>query len=286
MPASGKVLGGDLRGNYRRKIVKLLAFVKLDILVAVSYRFRLLLNLGSTIISLLIFYFIGRTFMGAMSPFLERYGNDFFSYVLVGMATANFVTIGLSALADEIRDAQVQGTLEALLATPTSIYTILIGNSLWSFITALLSATGILALGAIFLNFQVSFVGALAAMLILLLTFTAFLAIGMLSAAFVMIFKQGDPIEYILGWSSFFLGSVIFPVEVLPRPFQIFSKILPITHAVRALRELLLAETGLKEVVPNIISLCIFIVVLVPVSGLFFQYAVNRAKKDGNLVQY
>ncbi len=266
--------------------MKLLAFIRRDILVALSYRFSLFLSLGSSIISLLIFYFIGRTFSGAISPFLEPYGNDFFSYVLVGIATANFVTIGLSALADEIRSAQVEGTLEYLLATPTSIYTILIGNTLWSFISAFLSAAGILVLGAIFLHFQVSLNGALVALLILILTFAAFLAIGMLSASFVMLFKQGNPIEYLLGWSSFFLGSVIFPVEVLPRPFQLFAQILPITHAVRALRGLLLAESTLGEVVPSIINLCIFIVVLVPVSGLFFRYAVTRAKRDGNLIQY
>lgn len=58
--------------------MKLLAFIKKDILVTLSYRFRLLLDLGNSIISLLIFYFIGRTFSGAISPFLEPYGNDFF----------------------------------------------------------------------------------------------------------------------------------------------------------------------------------------------------------------
>ena len=100
--------------------MKLLAFLKKDILDALSYRFRLLLDLAANIISLLIFYFIGKTFTSAISPYLQPYGNDFFSYVLVGIATANFVTVGLSALADEIRTAQVQGTLEFLLATPTS----------------------------------------------------------------------------------------------------------------------------------------------------------------------
>lgn len=149
-----------------------------------------------------------------------------------------------------------------------------------------MSAAGILVLGAIFLDFQVSLNGALIALLILILTFVAFLAVGMLSASFVIIFKQGNPIEYLLGWSSFFLGSVISPVEVLPRPFQLFAQILPITHAVRALRELLLAQSTLAEVVPSIINLCIFILVLFPASGLFFRYVVNRAKRDGNLIQY
>lgn len=266
--------------------MKLLAFLKKDILAMLSYRFRLLLNLAGNIVSLLVFYFIGKTFSSAISPHLEAYGNDYFSYVLVGIATANFVTVGLSALADQVRTAQVQGTLEYLLATPTSIYTILIGNTLWSFATAFVSAAGILVLGAVFLHFQVSLIAALFSLLILLLTFAAFLAIGMLSASFVIIFKQGDPIEYLLGWSSFFLGSVIFPVEVLPPVFQYAAQVLPISHAVRALRELLLAQATVVEVVPSMVNLCIFIIVLAPASALFLRFAVNRAKRDGNLVQY
>lgn len=266
--------------------MKLLAFIKKDILVTLSYRFRLVLNLGGTFISLLIFYFIGKTFSGAISPFLEPYGNDYFSYVLVGIATANFVTLGLSALAGQIRSAQVEGTLEYLLATPTSIYTLLIGNTLWSFISAFLTAAGILILGAIFLQFRVTLNAALVSLLILILTFIAFLAVGMLSASFVIVYKRGNPVEYLLGWSSFFLGSVIFPVEVLPRPFQLAAQILPITHAIRALRELLLAESTPGDVIPSLIKLCIFIAILAPISSLFLRYAVNRAKKDGNLSQY
>ena len=79
---------------------------------------------------------------------------------------------------------------------------------------------------------------------------------------------------------------MIFPVEVLPRSFQQIAKILPISHAVRALRGLLLAESTVADVVPSMINLCIFIVVLAPISSLFLRFAVNRAKRDGNLVQY
>jgi ABC-2 type transport system permease protein len=172
------------------------------------------------------------------------------------------------------------------LSTPTSIYTILIGNTLWSFISAFMTAAGILVLGAIFLAFRVTLNVVLVSVLILILTFLAFLAIGMLSASFVIVFKRGNPVEYLLGWSSFFLGSVIFPVEVLPRPFQLAAQILPITHAVQALRALLLSQTTPNEVVPSLVKLCLFIVILAPFSSLFLHYSVNRAKKDGNLSQY
>ncbi len=266
--------------------MKILAFIKKDFLVVISYRFRLILDFGRLFITLFMFYFIGKTFGGAISPYLGRYGGDYFPYVLIGLSVSSFVSVGLNAFSSEIRAAQVEGTLEALLCTPTSIYTILVGNSTWSFLeafggTALLLGTGVIFMGLHFTFHQLLFV-----MIVLILTLFAFIAVGMLSASFIMIFKQGNPIGMIFGTSSYFLGGIIFPVEVLPRPFQIMAEALPITHAVKALREILLAQVELDTIIPVIIKLIIFIAFLSPVSILFFRYAVKRAKKDGSLVQY
>lgn len=265
---------------------KLFAFVKKDFQVRISYRFNLLLGSAGIFVSLLMFYFIGKTFTGAMSPYLQRYGGDYFPYVLIGIAVSNFVTVGLSTLSEQVRSAQVEGTLEALLGTPTSIYTILIGNSLWHFLTAFGSAILLIAGGFLIIRIEVSFLQAAAALGILLLTFLAFLTIGMLSASFVLIFKKGDPIGFIFGWSSFVFGSILFPVEVLPAPLPFFSKFLPITHATKAIRELLLANASLPEIAPLVLNLILFIVIVGPASVLFFRFAVHRAKKDGNLIQY
>ena len=141
--------------------MKFLAFLKKDILVAVSYRFALVLRFGGMFVSLLMLYFIGKTFSGAISPHLQRYGGGYFPYVLVGMAVSSFVTVGLGALAREVRSAQVQGTLEALLSTPTSIYTILIGNSLWTFFAALIQALLLLIVGVIFVKLKRSIMSAI-----------------------------------------------------------------------------------------------------------------------------
>lgn len=266
--------------------MKITAFLKKDILITMSYRFNLLIQAVKIIISLLMFYFIGETFSGAISPYLERYGGSYFSYVLVGYAVSSFVSVGLDTLSNEVRSAQVEGTLEALLSTPTSIYTILIGNSLWSFIEAFAESLLLIGIGAVFLDLSVSIIAAVGTMLILTLTLIAFLTIGMLSASFIMIFKQGDPIKFIFGTSSYFLGSVIFPVEVLPAPLQRLADLLPITHAIKALRELLLARTSFESIYPLLASLCLFILIVAPVSILTFRFAVNRARRDGSLVQY
>ena len=229
---------------------------------------------------------MGKPSWGALSPHLKRYGGDYFPYVLVGIAVSNFVTVGLDALARDVRSAQVEGTLEALLSTPTSIYTVLIGNSLWSFLAALVGAMFLLIGGSIFLRIHVTLLLGLITLLVLIMTFLAFLSIGMLSASFIMVFKQGNPIKFIFGSSSYFLGGVLFPIEVLPKPFQAIAVVLPITHAVKALRELLLARVGFHEITPLLLNLAIFIALVAPVSILFFRYAVQRAKKDGSLIQF
>jgi ABC-2 type transport system permease protein len=266
--------------------VKFLAFLKKDLFTIVSYRFSMALRFGYIFISLLMFYYIGKTFSGSISPFLSRYGGQYFPYVLVGIAVSSFVTVGLGSLANQVRSAQVEGTLEALLTTPTSIYTILIGNSLFTFIAAFFEAFFLLLMGVLFLNMKLLLVNCIFSVIVLIITFAAFLTIGMLSAGFIMIFKQGNPIQFIFGTSSYFLGGVIFPVEILPGPFQFVSMLLPITHAIKAIRELLLARTEVYAIYPLMINLLIFVVVLAPASILFFRYALKRAKRDGSLVHY
>lgn len=266
--------------------MKIFAFIKKDLLITVSYRFRIILQFVSMLLSLIMYYFLSKTFSGAVSPYLGQYSGNYFSYVLVGIAVSSFVTVGLNALADEVRSAQVEGTLEALLSTPTSIYTILVGNSIWSFIEALFGSIIIFSFGVVFIGLKITIFQIIIGFFILIITSLAFLSVGMLSASFIMIFKQGNPIGMIFGASSYFLGGVIFPVEVLPEPFQYLAKLLPMTHAVKALRELLLMQASLSAIKPVLFNLFLFIVLMAPVSIIAFRYSVNRARKEGSLLQY
>ncbi len=266
--------------------MKILAFIKRDLLSGLSYKMNLLLGLVGMGLGVLMLYFISKAFGDTGAQFVTRYGGDYFPYVLIGIAVSNFVTVGLETLSGQIRSAQLEGTLEALLGTPTSIYTILIGNSMSTFMVAFASAFVFLAGSILFIGFEIPFVNAAASLLILFLTFMAFLSIGMLSAGFIMVFKRGNPIDFIFGWSSFFLGGIFFPVEILPLPLQSLSQFLPITHAVLAIRELLLARVNVLAVVPVMGKLLMFIVVLGPLGVAFFRFAVKRAKRDGSLIQY
>jgi len=55
-----------------------------------------------------------------------------------------------------------------------------------------------------------------------------------------------------------FLSGLFWPVRTLWPPLQWLSKLLPMTYAVRALREVMLAGTGLASITTELAALAIF----------------------------
>ncbi len=265
---------------------KLLSFLKRDLRIKLSYRFRMILSLVSILAAVFMLFFMGRMFQNGFSDYLSRYGNDYFAFALLGMCVSTFVSTGLYSLSGSVREAQTQGTLEILLVTPTAANLILFGNSVWSFIEALLLSTLYLGATILIVGLQVTVTQLLLVALVLALTFVSFLSLGMLSAAFIMMFKQGNPINLIFGASSYFFGGILFPVEVLPAPLQKFSFVLPMSHATRSVRELLLVPSGEGQWQQTVLYLAVFSLVMCPLGFAFLRLALSRAKKDGSLVQF
>jgi ABC-2 type transport system permease protein len=234
----------------------------------------------------LTFYFLDKLFGSAVIPYLEPYGGDYFSFVLIGIAFSSYLGVGLGTFSGSIRSEQMMGTLEAMLTTPTKISTILIASSLWNYISASINVVIYLLIGAILFGVNMSNANIFAALIILILTIISFSSIGIISACFIMIFKRGDPISGVFGSVSGLLGGVIYPITVLPGWLQNFSYLLPITYSLRSMRHALLQGYATEALAPDIIALVVFSVVMLPISILIFTYAVKKAKMDGSLTQY
>jgi ABC-2 type transport system permease protein len=109
-----------------------------------------------------------------------------------------------------------------------------------------------------------------------------------LSASFVMVFKRGDPMAFVLGGLSAMLGGVFYPVRVLPEWLQSLAALLPITHALDGLRRVLLTGATASDpmVQRDVMVLLLFGAVATPASLLAFRAAVKLARREGTLVQY
>ncbi len=262
---------------------KIWAFLKRDFRIEVSYRLAFLLSIGGIFLSAAVFYFLGKI----VNPqVVEESANDYFSFVIVGIAFSSFLRTGLSSFASALREEQMMGTLEAMLSTTTSSQVIVILSSLWRFVFTSLTAIFYLVIGALFFGLSLGNANLVAALLLLILTIISYSSLGILSACFIMVFKRGDPINWLVGNLSTLLGGVYYPVAVMPGYLQFLAKFLPITYSLRGLRGALLKGYGVGQLGNDLLALLIISAILLPLSLFLFRLAVNHAKKTGSLIKY
>lgn len=251
-----------------------------------SYKFGFVFELFSVFFDATTFYFVSKIFGGAAIPSLKPYGGDYFSFVLIGIAFANYQKVGLNAFSQSIRQEQYLNTLEPLLLTPVSIGEFLMGSALWDFFYATLQVGLYLVVGVLVYGLDMPHARLGPAFAVLALTIFAMMGLGVISAAFIMRFKRGNPITWFVATSSELLGGVLFPVAMLPSGLKSLSNIIPMTHALEGLRKTLLAGAGWREVSPQLFALALFIVVLWPLGVFAFSLALRRSRADGTLGHY
>lgn len=266
---------------------KILAFLRRDMRAWSSYRFAMALQLAGALFVLMIFFFISNAVEIRDASAIHVYADNYFDFVVVGLAVSSYVTVSLSGFAGHVRDAQMSGTLEALLVTPTSVPTLVVGSTLWDYVNATLRFFMLLALANLVFAVPLAWWNLPAALVVLGLAVLAFSGVGLLSASFVMVFKRGDPMAQAIAWFSMLLGGVYFPTSAVGEEgLEAFAEFLPITPALRALRMLLLRGEPLSMVSYELAALTVMAGVLVPVGLAAFTFGIRRARRSGSLTHY
>lgn len=265
---------------------KALAFLKRDWYVATSYKLQFVSSIFGVVISSMMFYFLSNFIGPNVSDSIQQYGGDYFAFVLVGIALTDYLVVSTEAFSTAIRSGQVNGTFEALLVTPTSFITILLSSYIYPFLFTSFRILVYIFLGIFFykIDFQINNFGL--CLLTFVLTLLPFLGMGLLSAAFIILFKQGSPINWVLGFCSTLLGGVLYPVSSLPAWLEPFSLIFPLTYGIDAMRKVLLGNASFHDVQNSLFFLIIFSIFFL-ISGMFFvRQSLKVAKKQGTLLYY
>lgn len=265
---------------------KSLAFIKKEFLQEKSYRLAFLMNIFTTGVTLLTYFFIDKLFGNRITPYLEEFGVNYFSYVLLSMAFFNFIGTGIGSFSYQIRNEQLQGTMESLLVTPTDIYVIILGMGLWNFIFAAIDAFIYIVMGRFLFGVDFSNINILSSLVVLILTVISFSSLGIISASFIMVFKRGNPVAWLLNTLEGLVGGVFFPVSVMPPFLQYIAGLFPVTYAVKAMELSVYKGFSLSQIKKECGILLIFCVFLIPLAKFSFRYALNVARKQGSLTQY
>jgi ABC-2 type transport system permease protein len=262
------------------------AFVRRELVALASYRaaaFTRVAGLATMIVALLFFArFVG----SAQSPHLTALGGNYLGFAAVGFLTAGFQQVAVSGLAQRIRMAQMMGTLEAEVASPAPTWMVLGAAPIYELGGTALRAALYLGAAALLVDLKLPRANFASLALALPLVLGAFVGVGLVAAGTTMLVRRTNPVAMLLGSLSFLLSGVIYPVTVLPPALRAVGQLLPLTHALHALRGALLLGASPAALRGPLGALAAFTVVLIPLGAATFGHALRRARSDGSLSHY
>jgi ABC-2 type transport system permease protein len=261
------------------------AIFKRDALVTLSYPGNFALEWIGIVVQVVTAWYISRLIPNSKS--FDPSGSaaaSYFQYIAINTAFVRFQSAALYSFAESIRDAQLTGTLEIVLSTPTRLNTLVLSSALWSMTYTVLQTVVFLAMSVAF-GLDLRHIDALTGIVFLVLTVTSVAPLGVLAAALAMIIKKTGPVEFVSTATATLFGGVFLPLSMLPHWLQIIGWLLPITHALNGFRAATSA-VPLSDVAGDALWLLVASAVLMPFSLWLFARSIDKARVDGTLSMY
>ncbi len=174
---------------------KLFQFLKRDFHIEIAYKMKLFSDLFYVAFLVVVYYFIAKLVGNRAAAHLARYDCDYFSFVMVGVTLGNILQAGLQSYTESMRRCMVEGCLEAMFATPTPPYVLIIYSSSWHFVYAFFKAGLQYLVAYLAFGFTLERMNLVSTAIVLSLSLAMFNSIGVISASLLIIVKRGDSIK-------------------------------------------------------------------------------------------
>jgi ABC-2 type transport system permease protein len=165
------------------------------------------------------------------------------------------------------------GVSRRMVSTPTSMTTIILGETLGRFLVALLQAMFVVVLTATVFN--VSWGDPIAASAIILLFCLVSAGAAMLVGAMSRNADQASSLGVFAGLALGALGGCMVPLGFMPEAMQTVAKAIPHSWAITALSSLVRDGGGIETVATNLVVLAGFAVVLLGLATWRFRKAIT-----------
>jgi ABC-2 type transport system permease protein len=261
-----------------------LAFVRRAWLEATSELTPVALAILSFVLAMASQLFFARLIEAVPNPHLEAYGGRYAGFLIVGLSMLDLQHAIIAGLSTRVREAQRQGTLETVIATPAPLGWILFGTALPDVLGALGRMVIYGIIGALFFGIDAATVSWLGVGAVLLVSGAAFAALSLVGAAMTIRMRRGNPIALLVSASSLIAGGVFYPRSVLPGPLRTLGEALPITPALEAARGAVVR--GEFPDAARLIHLAAFAVVVGAAGIWLMKSALEHARSDGSLTTW
>ena len=269
------------------EIRKISVFIKRDFRVIYTYKIAFSMMFITVLINFFYMILFGSMFQAGVIPDLIPYGGDFISYILIGSIGWGFMWSIMSGTADSLRMEMQIGTLESILLTSTSIYTMVIAYTVFSAIFGFVSIIVLVVCGFALFGISVFATASIYTLIFLLLSIILMASIGMIFGGLTVWVKNIGDLVPLMQSITIFFCPVYFPITVLPYEFlQTIAKFVPFYYSLEGLRLSLIPgipDSKLIEYALILAGLCIIFVII---GAYSLHRGLTKAKKDGSLSYY
>ena len=265
---------------------KLLAVARAYTLGMLTYRTRTLVSLVSVLVAVIPVYFVAGALQPLASKAIASESTEYFTYLIVGSVASFVIVESVSAIPSLINSYISSGTLEQLLTTPIRWPALISGLTTYGYGWVALRALVLLLTAWVWATSTIAWPRLLEFGVIMSLLAVAYAGVGLLAGALVLGVRSSLFVPQVVTTISSLLGTVYFPVSVLPPAFAPFAAYVPLTPALRAARQVLLRDQPLLQVLPDVLQLLAWAIGGAVIGGAAFHLALRHARRSGTLTQY
>ncbi len=219
----------------RRAVRVALAFVRMGWLLDLSYPLAFLLSQTQALILVFTYYFVDRI----VDVNDAQVGGDYFTFVVVGILVVRLLSVGLNDLGKEVDDAIQQGRFEMLLMEPVRWRVLPFALVQWQLVQRVV-ILAIIAAMTVPMGAEYDLGGVAAAVVLVAVGMLATLGIGIVAMSVKVLARRADPVLTLYTLAAQVLSGQFFPVEELPSWLRWLSYLLPQTHILAAVRQLVM----------------------------------------------
>ena len=263
-----------------------LAFFKKDLINQTSYRLSFFLNILSIFIAVYVFFIFSKLFEGS-NNYLEKFGNNYFFFLIIGISLSDVVLRISSVINTEVRNYQLTGMFEEIINLKAPIIELLSYSFIYPIVFSIFRLLIFLLFAVIFFDLSLDFTNIGLIMFAISLTLISCVGIAYIAGAYALAFKKGNPLSAINQLSVMILGGVFFPTTILPDWLNYISQFIPITHALEIIRYLFISDNFLNsEVIRHFYSLALLSFCFLSIGLIVCHFAIKNGKKNGTLTIY
>lgn len=215
-------------------------------------------------------------FAGALDKNFNKYSgtDDYLSYVILGGALYAFSVSTLMNVSRSLITEYREGTLEALLLTPSSRKGYFVGNVTQQITRTIIEFAAILLFGLLF-GLSLDNTNIISSIIIWFIAIFAFFAQALLLGSFMLYFRDTYIVQNTLFVTMAFVSGVTFPTQYLPDWLQPLSYMMPLKPALEAFRNSALEGYGLMYSSDQLIHLLILSVIYL----ILGSYGIKKSEK-------